>query len=204
MAPDPVPRTHQVLPGALVNIVMKADQPTGRQVRGTVQNVLTKGDHHRGIKVRLTDGRIGRVQSMAVGASPMQSSSGPTSSTMDDLNQDPSLLPAPENGREPRGGRGYRPRYRDVRFEDPPDAAPEQMDLGAFIVPSRRKGRGKKRVNTSLPDEMDTSEGITGSSSSGYQASADVTSAIATCPVCGTFEGDEAAVAHHVAEHFGS
>lgn len=203
MAPDPVPRTHQVVPGALVNVVMKADQPTGRQVRGTVQNVLTKGDHHRGIKVRLTDGRIGRVQSMAVGVSSMQSSSGPTSSTMDDPDPGPSLLPAPGNIREPRGGRGYRPRYRDARFEDSPDAAPEQMDLGAFIVPSRRKGRGKKRVNISQPDEMDTSEGFADSSSS-YQASTDVTSATATCPVCGTFEGDEAAVAHHVAEHFGS
>ena len=26
---------------------------------------------------------------------------------------------------------------------------------------------------------------------------------VATCPVCGEFEGDEAAVAHHVEEHFG-
>ena len=31
---------------------------------------------------------------------------------------------------------------------------------------------------------------------------ADVTSANATCPVCGAFEGDETAVAHHVATHF--
>lgn len=26
---------------------------------------------------------------------------------------------------------------------------------------------------------------------------------VATCPVCGEFEGDEAAIAHHVEEHFG-
>lgn len=55
-----VPRAHQVIPGANVSIVLKADQRTGRQVRGTVQHVLTRGDHHRGIKVRLTDGRVGR------------------------------------------------------------------------------------------------------------------------------------------------
>jgi hypothetical protein len=26
---------------------------------------------------------------------------------------------------------------------------------------------------------------------------------VATCPVCGEFEGDESAVAHHVESHFG-
>ncbi|KAL4781275.1 hypothetical protein BJX76DRAFT_21377 [Aspergillus varians] len=59
-----VPTTKDVLPGALVNVVLKADQPTGRTVSGTVGTLLTRGNHPRGIKVRLTDGRVGRVQSM--------------------------------------------------------------------------------------------------------------------------------------------
>ena len=59
-----VPGKQYVVPGASVSIVLKEDQPTGRQVHGTVRDVLTRGDHPRGIKVRLSDGRIGRVQRM--------------------------------------------------------------------------------------------------------------------------------------------
>ncbi|KAJ2977399.1 hypothetical protein NUW58_g7821 [Xylaria curta] len=202
MAPDPVPRTHQVIPGAHVSIVMKADQRTGRQVRGTVQHVLTRGDHHRGIKVRLTDGRIGRVQSMVRGAE-SDSSTQPSSASasIDTPNASPFITSASGNTGELRG-QGRRPRYRDVRLEEPLDTAPEQIDLGAYIVPSRRKGRGKKGKNTKEPDEVDSSED--GPNRANNETTADVTSAIATCPVCGAFEGDEAAVAHHVAKHFGS
>lgn len=59
-----VPTTQQVKPGVSVSIVLKADQATGREVQGVVQDLLTRGDHPRGIKVRLQDGRIGRVQRM--------------------------------------------------------------------------------------------------------------------------------------------
>ncbi|GME39275.1 Mfs multidrug transporter [Neofusicoccum parvum] len=64
-APSNVPTTHQVVSGAHVSIVLKVDQPTGRQVQGTVADVLTSGNHPHGIKVRLVDGRVGRVQRMA-------------------------------------------------------------------------------------------------------------------------------------------
>ncbi|KAF7587641.1 hypothetical protein BBP40_006896, partial [Aspergillus hancockii] len=69
------PTTKDVLPGASVNIILKADQRTGRTVSGTIADVLTRGNHPRGIKVRLTDGRVGRVQSMKGG------SGAPTTST---------------------------------------------------------------------------------------------------------------------------
>ncbi|KIK62932.1 hypothetical protein GYMLUDRAFT_138133, partial [Collybiopsis luxurians FD-317 M1] len=59
-----VPNIRQVVSGAHVSIILKIDQPTGRQVQGTVAEVLTSGDHPRGIKVRLVDGRVGRVQRM--------------------------------------------------------------------------------------------------------------------------------------------
>lgn len=50
-------------PGVTVDIVLKEDQPTGRLTRGVVKDLLTsKRFHPRGIKVRLTDGQIGRVQ----------------------------------------------------------------------------------------------------------------------------------------------
>ncbi len=43
--------------------MLKKDQRTGRRTRGKVKEVLTRSAHHpHGIKVRLQDGKIGRVQ----------------------------------------------------------------------------------------------------------------------------------------------
>ena len=60
-----VPRLSQLHAGVGVNIVLKADQRSGRLTPGKVSDILTNGDHPRGVKVRLKDGRIGRVQSLA-------------------------------------------------------------------------------------------------------------------------------------------
>lgn len=50
-------------PGTKVLIVLKEDQPTGRLTLGVVKDILTsKAIHPRGIKVRLTNGLVGRVQ----------------------------------------------------------------------------------------------------------------------------------------------
>jgi len=52
-----------VLPGLTVDIVLKADQKTGKLTRGIVKDILTKSPSHpHGIKVRLTDGQVGRVK----------------------------------------------------------------------------------------------------------------------------------------------
>jgi uncharacterized repeat protein (TIGR03833 family) len=52
-----------VKPGTEVMVVMKRDQRTGKLTHGTVKDVLTNSrSHPKGIKVRLQDGRIGRVQ----------------------------------------------------------------------------------------------------------------------------------------------
>ena len=49
--------------GVEVLIVLKRDQRTGKLTRGKVKDILTRSRNHpRGIKVRLEDGRIGRVQ----------------------------------------------------------------------------------------------------------------------------------------------
>jgi uncharacterized repeat protein (TIGR03833 family) len=56
-------RREDIYPGRLVDIVLKEDQRTGKLTRGTVKDILTKSTYHpRGIKVRLIDGQIGRVQ----------------------------------------------------------------------------------------------------------------------------------------------
>ncbi|KAF3923251.1 hypothetical protein ABW21_db0200961 [Orbilia brochopaga] len=58
----PVPARAAIAPNIPVSIITKQDQPTGRQVVGRVAQILTKGDHPSGVKVRLVDGRVGRVQ----------------------------------------------------------------------------------------------------------------------------------------------
>jgi len=48
--------------GSVVDIIQKQDQRTGILARGIVQAILTNtGFHPHGIKVRLVDGRVGRV-----------------------------------------------------------------------------------------------------------------------------------------------
>jgi uncharacterized repeat protein (TIGR03833 family) len=49
--------------GAEVMIVLKRDQRTGRLTPGKVNEILTRSANHpHGIKVRLTDGKVGRVK----------------------------------------------------------------------------------------------------------------------------------------------
>ncbi|WP_298666326.1 YwbE family protein [uncultured Methanofollis sp.] len=57
-------------PGILVDIVLKADQRTGKRTRGVVAEILTNSSYHpHGIKVRLKDGKVGRVQEIIAGPS---------------------------------------------------------------------------------------------------------------------------------------
>ena len=52
-----------IRPGIEVAIVLKQDQRTGKLTRGIVKDILTNSaTHPHGIKVRLTDGQVGRVQ----------------------------------------------------------------------------------------------------------------------------------------------
>ncbi len=49
--------------GQKVRIVLKQDQRSGKLTEGVVKDILTTAESHpHGIKVRLTDGQIGRVQ----------------------------------------------------------------------------------------------------------------------------------------------
>jgi uncharacterized repeat protein (TIGR03833 family) len=52
-----------IRPGKRVEIILKKDQRTGKRTAGVVRDILTSAAFHsRGIKVRLEDGQIGRVQ----------------------------------------------------------------------------------------------------------------------------------------------
>ena len=51
-----------ILPDSVVDIILKEDQRSGKKTRGIVQEILTNSQTHpHGIKVRLKDGRVGRV-----------------------------------------------------------------------------------------------------------------------------------------------
>ena len=54
---------EDIRPGIEVTIVLKKDQRSGKLTRGFVKDILTtSASHPHGIKVRLTDGQVGRVQ----------------------------------------------------------------------------------------------------------------------------------------------
>ena len=55
-----------IRPGMEVMIILKKDQRSGKLTQGVVKDLLTKSPFHsRGIKVRLEDGQVGRVQGVA-------------------------------------------------------------------------------------------------------------------------------------------
>ncbi len=56
----------EISPGLAVVIILKQDQRSGKLTKGIVKDLLTKSPFHsRGIKVRLEDGQVGRVQGLA-------------------------------------------------------------------------------------------------------------------------------------------
>ncbi len=53
----------RIKPGMTVLIVLKQDQQTGKLTKGVVKDILTNSPTHpHGIKVRLQDGKVGRVK----------------------------------------------------------------------------------------------------------------------------------------------
>jgi uncharacterized repeat protein (TIGR03833 family) len=58
-------RRQDIHPGLEVEIVLKQDQATGKRTRGVVRDILTSSPTHpHGIKVRLTNGAVGRVKAL--------------------------------------------------------------------------------------------------------------------------------------------
>jgi uncharacterized repeat protein (TIGR03833 family) len=62
---QPNQQRSQIKPGIRVEIVLKHHQRSGKLTEGIVKDILTNSSTHpHGIKVRLTDGKVGRVQSI--------------------------------------------------------------------------------------------------------------------------------------------
>lgn len=56
---------NEIAIGDTVDIVLKADQRSGKLTRGKVMRLLTKSaSHPHGIKVMLEDGQVGRVKNI--------------------------------------------------------------------------------------------------------------------------------------------
>jgi uncharacterized repeat protein (TIGR03833 family) len=107
--------------GAEVDIVLKADQGTGRLTRGVVREFLTNSKHHpQGIKVRLVDGAIGRVERVVAGGEDGGVRAGETASCKI-TSSSSSPRPPSSSPREPNG---------DVSTsEDTPRGAPSTVYL---------------------------------------------------------------------------
>jgi uncharacterized repeat protein (TIGR03833 family) len=197
-----VPTIQQVTPGAPVSIVLKVDQPTGNEVQGIVAELLTRGNHPRGIKVRLQDGRVGRVQRMVSEETAKAESEGLSGlgrngemGTNSDVGIQESSGSVPAT--TPVGGFTGR-RYGDYRIDEPDEPPSGGLSLSDYVVTkTKRKGR-QKNQNAPDPDEMVQNVDEDGEA----MVTTDSTIAMAKCPVCGEFEGDEVAVAHHVNTHF--
>jgi uncharacterized repeat protein (TIGR03833 family) len=183
-----VPGAHQVLPGAGVSIILKVDQPTGNEVLGIVGQVLGRGNHPRGIKVKLQDGRVGRVQrivdqGIAKDASEGLSSlgrNGEPDSTVTGIGSTPQAVSSSRH-------------FADIR-DDPYDYANsstsrEPINLVDYIKPSKNR---KKKSGPKKPEEKEDEPNVTPT----------IPAEIVTCPVCGLFEGDEEAVSFHANTHF--
>ena len=145
-----VPRMSQLHAGIGVNIVMKADQRSGNITTGEIADILTKGDHPRGIKVRLTDGQIGRVQSILspTAATPSGSSASPSPA----LSYGKAGAPQDQNLRATTGPSGGRwGMVQDVRGDGyDAESRDESNSLFDYVRPSRkRKPAAKTQPNDS-------------------------------------------------------
>jgi uncharacterized repeat protein (TIGR03833 family) len=62
---QPNQERNQIKPGIRVKIVLKQHQRSGKLTEGIVKVILTNSSTHpHGIKVRLTNGKVGRVKSI--------------------------------------------------------------------------------------------------------------------------------------------
>jgi uncharacterized repeat protein (TIGR03833 family) len=191
-----VPTIQQVVVGAPVSIVLKVDQPTGREVQGFVGELLTRGNHPRGIKVRLQDGRVGRVQNMATEEAAKAGSEGLTG--LGRNGETDGVRNGGEGTLSAAGRASSGVRYGDFRVDVADQPPREELSLADYVV---TKPKGKHQLKKKA---LASSSGEDANPEAGFESSLQdtPTSAAIMCPVCGDFEGDEIAIAHHVNGHF--
>jgi uncharacterized repeat protein (TIGR03833 family) len=123
-----VPKMSQLRKGVGVKVVLKADQRTGKLTTGNISDILTRGDHPRGIKVRLTDGQIGRVQSLAP-SHEVTPADGTEGSAGDGEQETSNAYDRhSRHSRADRGGRGGRGSQEDYRLDQAPQESLSLFD----------------------------------------------------------------------------
>ena len=171
-----VPLARQVNPGVNVYVILKEDQSTGRETQGVVQDVLTSGDHWRGVKVRLRGGLVGRVQRLVDESNPSSETTGEGEENLDGRVS----ASAPPRGR-------FAGRYTDIRQDEELEEPPPRSLADFIRFPDEEQG--------------ESARGDEGFAADGQQH--DFKGAGIKCPICEAFEGDEMAVTHHIEQqHF--
>ncbi|EPQ67124.1 hypothetical protein BGT96224_968 [Blumeria graminis f. sp. tritici 96224] len=180
-----VPTSQQVCIGTSVSIVLKEDQSTGRQVQGLVKEILTRRDHPRGIKVRLQDGRVGRVQVIMI--KPARDSLAGT------VDESPKNLDfnsiSTVNRARPRQSQ-----VSDFRIDGFDEPRHVTASLDDYMVVKKKGKQKKPRQNSSRCEDQEHGSSKEAQYTPGDEAP--------SCPVCGNFNGDDAALMHHVNSHF--
>lgn len=135
-----VPKMVQLAPGKSVNIILKADQRTGTLTAGQIADILTRGDHPRGIKVRLTDGQIGRVQSLTHAASATRSPSAKPSTSQ------PPTFAGQYGQQSDQANATHLKMAQDMRYDGHDLASREDSTSLADYVKPRKQKRAKRAI----------------------------------------------------------
>lgn len=122
-----IPKVSQLRPGVGVNMVLKADQRSGKLTIGTISEILTRGDHPRGIKVRLSNGQIGRVQSLSASSGLSRAPSVPHAASRYSIHSSPFEDSSPSSGRVGEEGRRERYTLQDDYRQDPTPLEPRSL-----------------------------------------------------------------------------
>ena len=143
-----VPKMSQLQPGVQVNVVLKANQRSGKLTTGQISEILTRGDHPRGIKVRLRSGEIGRVQSLSLSSEPLSAAQAP-------LHEQTSFVTDYENSSNKLGGR-RRERFTSQEDYRQDPSPPESRSLADYIRVSSSSKTVPPASCTTLKDSTQT------------------------------------------------
>ncbi|KAI4189633.1 MAG: hypothetical protein LQ346_005075 [Caloplaca aetnensis] len=138
-----VPRHKELQRGTHVNIVLKADQRSSKLTAGRIQDILTKGDHPRGVKVRLSDGQIGRVQSLGVStASVLHTNMGMSSASR----------PAPSSASGGPSAGGY---LQEPQAADGCLNSAHSTSLMDYVKPNKSRKSSSRDISGNLQDQLE-------------------------------------------------
>jgi hypothetical protein len=159
--------------------------------------------------VRLADGRVGRVQTVVDPG--LSADSQDHGNDQEVVSQEASSSSVQStNSPLARDRESPWSRRQDRRHREDQELPLRQIGLDAYMTQSkpRRSRKGKvAREFAAIPGDQGpprADESDYGTRDGQRALSSSSPSATVTCPVCGEFEGDEAATTHHVASHFGS